>query len=218
MGKHEEPERRPGVFTFERLAAFSDGLLAIVVTILVLTINVPEHDFSREGILSFLAKTEHDILIYMASFWLVAAYWILHHSLFSFVRYVTRSMILLNFLFLFVVTLLPFSTKFKNTYPKEAVAALTFGITHIACGLTLLLLLGYIFRHPELQTSPLNVLVYRSMARRIFAACLFALTASLFAYVNIRLATFLWPLVPLMYLSHRTEITAKPQKVDEIGT
>ena len=73
MEIHEKAERPRGVFTPERLAAFSDGLLAIVVTILVLTINVPEHEFSSAGILSFLAKTEHDILIYMASFWLVAA-------------------------------------------------------------------------------------------------------------------------------------------------
>ena len=132
-------------------------------------------------------------------------------------RYVTRSLILLNFLFLFVVTLLPFSTKFKNPYPKETVAAVTFGITHICCGLTLLLLLGYIFRHPELQRSPLDVRVYKSVARRILIACSVALAASLFAYVNIRLATFLWPLVPLVTLSHRTEIMAQPKRADEIG-
>ena len=210
MGIHEEAERPRGLFTFERLGAFSDGLLAIVVTILVLSIDVPEHDFSRDGALAFLAMTGHDILIYMASFWLVAAYWMVHHSLFSFVRYVDRSLILLNFLFLFVTTLLPFTTKFKNTYPELSLAALTFGITHILCGLTLFLLWRYIFRHPELQCSPLNARVYKVLARRILVACLAAFSASLLAYVDIRLATFLFPLVPLVYLSHLTNRKAKP--------
>ena len=210
MGTHEEAERPRGVFSFERLGAFSDGLLAIVVTILVLSIDIPEHDFSRDGMLAFLAKTGHDILIYLASFWLVAAYWMVHHSLFSFVRYVNRPLILLNFLFLFVTTLLPFTTDFKNTYRELSLAALTFGINHILCGLTLVLLWRYIFRHPELQRSPLEARVYKLLARRILAACLVALTASLLAYVDIRIATFLFPLVPLVYLSHRTEIKPKP--------
>ncbi len=71
--------------SLDRLKALSDGVFAIVITILVLELDVPEsHYFTESGILAFLAKIEHQLLPYIASFALTAGYWVLHHLMLKF--------------------------------------------------------------------------------------------------------------------------------------
>ena len=101
-------------FSVERLNAFTDGVLAIVITILVLGIDIPEdHKFSEQGLIAFLSKISRDVVMYAASFLLVGAYWVQHHSVFQFLGRCNRVVIWLNILFMFPLTLAPFLTKLK---------------------------------------------------------------------------------------------------------
>ena len=113
----------------DRLNALSDGVIAIVITILVLGIEIPDdHRFTEEGMLAFLRRTEHDLLAYAVSFWLVGAYWVQHHAVFHHLQRADRYLVGLNLLFLFPVTLLPVTTNLKATYPEEPLAVMLSGV------------------------------------------------------------------------------------------
>jgi uncharacterized membrane protein len=96
--------------TAERLAAFSDGVFAVIVTIMVLELKAPEeHSFSA------LLPLWPIALSYAVSYLFVAIIWINHHHLMRFVGPPTLGMIWVNFVHLFLVSLLPFATAWVAT-------------------------------------------------------------------------------------------------------
>ncbi|WP_168794091.1 TMEM175 family protein [Paraburkholderia aromaticivorans] len=96
--------------TAERLAAFSDGVFAVIVTIMVLELKAPEeHSFSA------LLPLWPIALSYAVSYLFIAIIWINHHHLMRFVGPPTLGMIWINFIHLFLISLLPFATAWVAT-------------------------------------------------------------------------------------------------------
>ncbi|MEK8105085.1 TMEM175 family protein [Micromonospora sp. M12] len=89
------------------MLAFSDGVFAIAVTLLVLEIQ-PPHDF--EHLLHGLGALWPSYLAYTLSFLLIGQVWVNHHVMFDRVRHVDREVLFLNTVLLMVVAFLPFST------------------------------------------------------------------------------------------------------------
>lgn len=191
--------------TLDRLNALTDGVVAIAITILVLGINIPEdHLFSEQGLVSFLHRIGHDILIYGISFWLIAAYWIQHHAMFHYFRYSNRLLVWLNALFLLFLTLIPFLAKLKSIYKNEPKVALLFGLGNIIVSLALLAIWRYAVSQPGIQQQhPVGSAVIRSMTLRILATPLISLVAIGISFINVRVGTVCFVLIPLFYLSHR---------------
>jgi uncharacterized membrane protein len=88
-----------------RLEAFSDGVIAVIITIMVLELKVPEHN-GVAGLLS-VAPT---LFVYAISFAFTAIYWINHHHLIHRTEEVDESVLYANLFFLFCLSLLPFFT------------------------------------------------------------------------------------------------------------
>jgi uncharacterized membrane protein len=194
-----------GRLTLDRLMAFSDGVIAIAITILVLGIDIPEHhSFSEKGLLSFLVQIEHDVIIYAVSFVAVATFWLQHHALFLYLRYCNRALIWLNILFLFSLTLIPFLSKLKFTYEQEPEIVRLFCAGVFFCGLMLLAMWRYVLSHSELLGRPtIDQAVTRSMTRRILVAPVVAVVAFCLSFVDVRLGTHTFFLIPLCSLRHR---------------
>jgi Endosomal/lysosomal potassium channel TMEM175 len=89
----------------DRLLAFSDGVIAIIITIMVLELKVP-HDVSLEA----LASVTPVFLTYVLSFVYVSIYWNNHHHFFHIVRQVDGVMLWANLHLLFWLSLIPFAT------------------------------------------------------------------------------------------------------------
>src|SRR5690606_31382541 len=89
----------------KRLEAFSDGVLAIIITIMVLELKVP-----HEPTLAALAALWPVFLSYVLSFLYVGIYWNNHHHMLAVTRGVTGSILWANLHLLFWLSLLPFST------------------------------------------------------------------------------------------------------------
>ncbi len=100
----EDVEGKPGV---GRIEAFSDGVLAIIVTIMVLELHAPE----APG-LDKLLTLWPVFLAYALSFAYVGIYWANHHRLFSHAKAVTNSLVWLNLALLFALSLIPFTTAY----------------------------------------------------------------------------------------------------------
>lgn len=91
--------------TTDRLGSFSDGVFAVIITIMVLELKPPEHP--TFGALLALWPTA---LSYVVSYYFIAIVWLNHHHLFRFFLHVTPRLIWINFAHLFMVSLVPFST------------------------------------------------------------------------------------------------------------
>ena len=118
-----------------RLEAFSDGVLAIVITITVLELKVP----AGTG-LSDLIGLLPSILVYAMSFVYVGAYWNNHHHTMQAVDYVNARTMWANLFFLFWISLLPFATTWMSSDLNAWVPTLAYGIVLFmtAIGYTLL--------------------------------------------------------------------------------
>ncbi|MFA5965696.1 MAG: TMEM175 family protein [Sphingomonas sp.] len=113
-GTDAETEGRPGV---GRVEAFSDGVIAIMVTIMVLELHPPV----AEGI-DRLWTLWPVFLAYVLSYAYVAIYWVNHHRLFGHATRVTNGLLWSNMLLLFTLSLVPFSTAYlgEHHFSREA--------------------------------------------------------------------------------------------------
>jgi uncharacterized membrane protein len=113
-----------------RIVAFSDGVMAVAITLLVLNIDVPDLPSGREGELG--DKLFHllpSLAAYALAFALVGRYWVIHHRLFENLRAFDGTLMGLNLGFLALIVLIPFSAELFDTYNKEPIAAAVFGAT-----------------------------------------------------------------------------------------
>jgi uncharacterized membrane protein len=113
-----------------RIRAFTDGVMAVAITLLVLNIDVPdvpstgEHQLGEE-----LVDLLPSLGAYALSFALVGRYWVVHHRLFENLRTFDGPLMSLNLVFLALIGLVPFSTNLFDTYHDEPIAAAVFAGT-----------------------------------------------------------------------------------------
>jgi uncharacterized membrane protein len=91
--------------TVERLAAFSDGVFSVIITIMVLDLRPPEHPT-----FAALLPLWPTALSYIVSYTFIAIVWLNHHHLLRLTEYPTLRLIWINFAHLFAVSLVPFTT------------------------------------------------------------------------------------------------------------
>jgi uncharacterized membrane protein len=110
----DDGEGRPEV---SRVEAFSDGVIAIIVTIMVLELHAPV----AEGVKPLL-ELWPVFLAYALSYTYVAIYWVNHHRLFSHATRVTNALVWSNMLLLFALSLMPFSTSYlgEHAFSRDA--------------------------------------------------------------------------------------------------
>lgn len=125
-------EPLPRFFPRERALPFTDGVFAIVITILVLGIEVPS-DVTLDAAATALEREKllHQLLVYFLAFWLTALYWTQHGLLFAGLGRLDRGLVVLNLMFLFPITLLPFVTQVMGTRPNDWRSVLVFGVTNL---------------------------------------------------------------------------------------
>lgn len=112
-----------------RLEAFSDGVLAIIITIMILELKQPDSDRIQD--LLALGPT---LLAYLLSFLFIAIYWVNHHLLFNRVEKVSVGILWCNIAWLFVMSFIPFGTAWVGSYPESwAPLTLYFADMALAC-------------------------------------------------------------------------------------
>jgi TMEM175 potassium channel family protein len=160
-----------------RIEALSDGVFAIVVTLLVLDIRIPElprHAANRE-VLHAMAALGPTFFAFTITFVLAVAFWYMHHLTFHNITYVTRAVVFLNLPFLMFVSLLPFSTGLLARVGLDHPIGLTvYFANQLALGLALNAQWAYARRH-KLLVSPLTDPAGRFMIATQPFSCIAAL-------------------------------------------
>jgi uncharacterized membrane protein len=144
-----------------RLEAFSDGVLAIVITLLILDVKVP---VGAEGHLgSALAHQWPQYAAYLTSFFVVGIIWLNHHATVALLARTDHPLLVLNLLLLLPVSVLPWPTAVLAEYLRDGtagdqrVAVVLYGLANCAMALAFNVLWHYIVRHPELRKADVSV-------------------------------------------------------------
>ena len=142
-----------------RLEAFSDGVFAIAITLLVLEINVPESRF--EDLWKGIVDQWPSYLAYATSFITIGGLWLAHHATFRRLASADGNVMRLNILLLMLVAFLPFPTKLMaeaidNTTDAERVAVIFYGLALLAISVVVSVLWRYAATHRDLLSPGVN--------------------------------------------------------------
>lgn len=141
-----------------RITAFTDGVMAVAITLLVLNLDVP--DVRPDDLGGSLLDLKGSVAAYLLSFALVGRFWMIHHYLFQTLHSFDRALMALNLLFLATIAIVPFATDLFDKYNNEALAVAVFGsvmslaaLTHW-CMTRYTLHRGFVHDHHRKSTEP----------------------------------------------------------------
>jgi uncharacterized membrane protein len=132
-----------------RVLALSDGVFAVIITLLVLEIHVPE--LTRgQSLNQALGEVQPSLTAFVISFVLAAMYWVGHRDLFALIRRTDRGLVWLNILFLLPLCLLPFAAGMIGRYDREPVALRIYGLVLVVIAVMRVLIWLYATNRPHL--------------------------------------------------------------------
>ena len=174
--------------TPNRLEAFSDGVFAIAITLLVLDLSVPETN-SHHTLGHELLADWPSYAAYVVSFMTIGIIWINHHAAFSRLRAVDHSILIWNLVLLMTVGILPFTTSLMAEYLKESqgeglAAAIYAGSFLLMGGVFVGANRQILFRRPQLLKEPLSEVAARRTLNYAALGQIPYLVATLLAFVT----------------------------------
>src|SRR5437660_6698009 len=174
-----------------RLEAFSDGVIAVIITIMVLELKAPHGQD-----LAALAPLAPALLSYCLSFVYVGIYWNNHHHMLHAAQHIDGRVLWANLHLLFWLSLVPFTTGWVGEYPRAAIPTAIYGGVFLMAGVAWLLLQDALVRRNG-QDSLLARAVGRDLKGKL-SALLYA-SAILLAFVKVSIADALYVLVALIW-------------------
>lgn len=135
----------------QRLEAFSDGVIAILITIMVLELH-PPHGADWHSLAALLPK----FLSYLLSFTYLGIYWNNHHHMLHISHRVTGGVLWANLHLLFWLSLVPFLTGWVGEHPDSPIPAAAYGLNFVLAAVAYTILQNTIIRADGGETSPLG--------------------------------------------------------------
>lgn len=183
-----------------RAEAFSDGVIAIIVTILILEIHVPEIEAHTNieawhAIISILPK----LAGFLISFVSVAIFWVNHHYFFNSIAKSNSSLFWYNNHLLFWLAVIPFATAFLGDYPTIPVAVALYGFVLTMAALAFNLMIHFVyFRSPLTRDFMSLANRKKQFQRSLIGVVVYSLSIPL-AFLNPYISLSIFALVPIYY-------------------
>ena len=130
-------------FDLDRTIAFSDAVIAVAITLLVVTLDVPE--VSDEKLGDAVLDLGPQMIAYVASFWLIAGFWIEHHQFGRRLKAIDTGLMRINLVFLGAISLVSFGTALFGQYSTKVLAVAIY--TVVVVGQSMYSLWQYGSRH-----------------------------------------------------------------------
>jgi len=201
MDKDGERRRYERSHDPSRVLALTDGVCAIIITLLVLEVHVPEQIHRGESLLSELQTIKPSIVAFLISFVVVAIAWVGHRDLFTLIKRTDRTLVWLNILYLLPLCLLPFGASLIARYPRDTVALRMYGLVLVAIAITRICIWLYATGRTHLLYDPVDppfrragvavVLVPTAAYAVAFAVAEVAPTASIVIYGAVPVVYFI---------------------------
>jgi uncharacterized membrane protein len=175
-----------------RIEAFSDGVIAVIITIMVLDLKIP-----RDTSLASLRSLAPQFLSYVLSFLVVAIMWVTHHHLLHTARRADGRVLWSNNLLLFWTSLVPFVTAFMGNNHRDPRAVALYGAVLSLCS-TSFALLRWAILHQRRDDQKMFA-VHRRIAFKNIYASLFYVASVPLAFLDVRISFFIFVCVALSY-------------------
>ena len=182
----------------ERFIMFMDALMAIIMTIMVLEIKIPDiENLTDETLRHELHKAVTPLIGFLVSFSTLTMLWMSHNDLMRDIHRITKQFALLNFLWIMIMALLPFSTALGWGYSKNSLAVFIYALN------LLIVSGGFGFLHGFAAAKKLITLTPSQYGRAkqivAFSGMALLVIAMLLSFVNPGLSLFLTALIPLAH-------------------
>jgi uncharacterized membrane protein len=189
-----------GELRLSRIEAFTDGVFAIIVTILVLELKVPPlHDQrSVSELATRLIELVPQFLSWLISFVIVCKFWLNHHHIFGLARHANYSLVWLNVIFLMCQSFIPFPTALMGEHPSNPLAVSFFGCVMAINTVAFIAMHRYILRHlikPELAGVQDPHIILKS-----FIGVSSYLIGAAVAWISVDAAFGIYALTPLFFI------------------
>ena len=199
MSRAAKARRRDGnEIEFSRIVAFSDGVFAIAITLLVLGLGIPRH-LHGESLAEALWGQRESLFAFALSFAVIGRFWVVHHRFFGDVVGFDGRLLGLNLFYLAWIVLIPFSSEVLGDHGGETAAVVLYAANLSAVTLVGLLMSTDAHRAGLAQTEPGAEMVRQRRAS--FAAAIFLASIPV-AFVDASLAPYMW-LALFLYTGER---------------
>jgi uncharacterized membrane protein len=135
--------RQDAEIEFARIVAFSDGVFAIAITLLVLALEVPD---DTADLWAALKDLNPDFFAYALSFAVVGKFWLSHHRFYGALERFDGTLMGLNILYLAWVVLVPFTSELLGEYSGDSAATIAYAINMAAVSATFVVQIAYAYR------------------------------------------------------------------------
>jgi uncharacterized membrane protein len=205
----------------DRVEAFSDGVLAIAITLLILDVHADaEHGHLGRAILDAWPS----YLAYLLSFVVIGVMWVNHHVLFTRVAGVDRGLLLVNLALLAVISFLPFPTRELAAHVQDSgsdASAVTvlYTVNCLAIAAGFFVLWEYLRRHPQLLEPGTNADSIARLQRRSIVGPIGYLATIPVAFIAPQACLVIYAALATYFAKgiSTTEIVASPESTD-VGT
>jgi uncharacterized membrane protein len=201
-GHHQIVDRSlpPVIEGTVRIEAFSDGVMAIIITLLIFEVKVPVlADLSNAAVLRALLDIAPKCASFAISFLTVAIFWVNHHHIFSRITNSNWKLLWFNNLLLFWLAIVPFTTAFVGDHPTQPLVVSLYSLTLCLAALSFSLLGHYVFFKSKLMPGTIS----RSERRRewkrgLWAPGLYGLAAAA-VFLDVYAALTVVIVVPFLF-------------------
>lgn len=182
----------------ERVEAFSDGVFAIILTILVLELRVPtiaDHS-NLSQYAAAVAPLVPKVIAFVLTFVIICMHWVSHHYFFRHLRDVTIGLVWLNNFFLLWICFMPFPTAMLGDHPTDQFPIILFGANQLLAALSFFSMRRYASNNKLfVDEAAANAM---GPQHSIPAIVIYA-SAILLSFVNVYLSLACFFLIPLVY-------------------
>jgi uncharacterized membrane protein len=184
-----------------RVEAFSDGVLAIIVTLLIFEVRLPEvRDDSNAAMWEALAAVAPKFLGFTVSFLTVAIFWVNHHHFFSRITHSDWKLLWANNLLLFFLAIVPFTTAVLGDHLGSPVATFLYGLDLGLAAASFTLMGYYVFFVGDLVAPSVPLAERRREWRRSWIGTLSYLIAAALAFVWVPISLVVFAVIPLVFV------------------
>lgn len=184
--------------TTHRIEALVDGIFAIAMTLLVLTLTLPAAGKGPTEVHGLLLGLIDKFFNYALSFILLAIFWLRHHQQFHFIKRTDGKHLWINIFFLMFVALIPFSTSLAGDYSKEPLAEVFFAANIFMLGILLVWNWVYATNHHRLVDSSLDPRRIALGKKRGVVTALVAVLAMGLAFIDPLISSLTYLLIPIL--------------------
>lgn len=184
-----------------RLEMFSDGVFAIIMTLLILEIHVPDFSgLTGSILLSSLKPLIPKFISFTISFFSLAIFWVNHHHFFNHVKHITLKLLWLNIMLLFFLCIIPFTTAFIGDHPESGMVIAIYALNMFLASASFSIMGYYAYIRAGLYDTDLTrSQINKELLKGVAGSTIYLMILAL-AFILRPLSLLLLFLLPLIYV------------------